>query len=159
MANRKRRFLVQDKLQSKSDQMCRLLTLLSCQPPSHISFLLGSFASSITISGEQNFYRTWGLFHMTSLHIIIGKCVKSAVSISSQSMLTETHEVWSPQLGLTNHLSTGSTNWEEQWEQARGGWKWKEKLSRHVGNLVPHCGWHSVKHSAEPKAAHSFPQL
>lgn len=41
VADRRRRYLLQSKVQGKSDQTCSLIPspkLLSCQPPSHISF-------------------------------------------------------------------------------------------------------------------------
>lgn len=107
--------------------------------------LLGSFACLITISGEKNFYEAWGLFHTTSLHIIIGKCVKSAVSFSNQSKLTGAREVRSPQLGLIKHLSAGSSSWEGLGEQVRRGLEVERKAQQGSGNMV--------QNSVEPSAA------
>lgn len=102
--------------------------------------LLGSFDSLITISGEKNFYEAWGLFHTTSLHIIIGKCVKSAVSVSKWSKLTGAQEVWSPQLGLTKHLG-GSSSWEGLGEQARKVAGSREKGSAGIGECGAEAPW------------------
>lgn len=134
----------------------------SRQPPSH-----GPFPASwkvlpfpLLFLWKQNFYRVWGLFCMTSLHIIIGKRVKSLVSFSNWNTPAGTREVWSAPAGTDASLGAGRRSWEEPGEQVRRVAGSGEKSSTGgTENLARGArrAWQGTKHGAEPSAAAPLP--
>lgn len=126
--------------------------------PSHAPFPASGDALPVPLLflSKQNFCRVSGLFSMMALHIIIGKCVNSAVSFSNWNTLFGAHEVWSHPAGTNSSLRTGKRSWEEPGDQARKVPGSEEKGSLgHLENLErgAHDSWCGTRRSAELSAS------